>query len=105
MAFNDFFDDPDEFNYDREKENFINNMNMLKAMSVEEITLYKKWQELNKDAYKMVKKANKFFNVGYMLWTPTDINNKEQTIREIEELEPYVEYIEQGDTKATDTWV
>ena len=105
MAFNDFFDDPDEFNYDRERESFINNMNMLKAMSVEEITLYKKWQELNKDAYKMVKKANKFFNAGYMLWTPKDIYNKEQTIREIEELEPFVEYIEQGDTKATDTWV
>ena len=30
MAFNDFFDDPDEFNYDRERESFINNMNMLK---------------------------------------------------------------------------
>ena len=45
MAFNDFFDDPDEFNYDRERESFINNMNMLKAMSVEEITLNKKWQE------------------------------------------------------------
>ena len=68
MAFNDFFDDPDEFNYDREREKFINNMNMLKAMSVEEITLYKKWQELNKDAYKMVKKANKFFNAGYILY-------------------------------------
>ena len=105
MAFNDFFDDPDEFNYDRERDKFIDNMNMLKAMSVEEITLYKKWQELNKDAYKMVKKANKFFNVGYMLWTPTDINNKQQTIKEIEELDPYVEYIEQGDAKATDTWV
>ena len=105
MAFNDFFDDPDEFNYDRERDNFIDNMNMLKAMSVEEITLYKKWQELNKDAYKMVKKANKFFNVGYMLWSPTDINNKQQTIKEIEELDPYVEYIEQGNVKSTDTWV
>jgi hypothetical protein len=105
VAFTDFFDDPDEFSYDRERDKFINNMNMLKGMTVEEITLYKKWQELNKDAYKMVKKANKFFNVGYMLWSPTDINNKQQTIKEIEELDPYVEYIKQGDAKDTDTWV
>ena len=33
---------------------------MLKSMSVQESTLYKKWQEFNKDVYKMRTKAHKF---------------------------------------------
>ena len=36
---NNFFDITDEFNFDKEKQNFINNLNMLKSMSVQEQTL------------------------------------------------------------------
>ena len=37
-----------------------------------------------------------------MIWTPTDIYNKELTIKEIEELEPYVELI--TDSSGTAKW-
>ena len=46
---NNFFEITDEFNFETEKQNFINNLDMLKSMSVQESTLYKKWQEFNKD--------------------------------------------------------
>ena len=43
MKFSNFFDVEDDFNYQSEKKKFINNMDKLKSMSVEEQTLYKKW--------------------------------------------------------------
>ena len=53
MKLDNFFDIETDFNFDKEKESFINNLDMLKLMSVQESTLYKKWQEFNKDEYKM----------------------------------------------------
>ena len=40
MGFNDFFDEP-QFDYDLERNKFIDNMNMLRDMSVQESVLYK----------------------------------------------------------------
>ena len=57
---NNFFEITDEFNFETEKQNFVQNLDMLKSMSVQESTLYKKWQEFNKDEYKMRTKAHKF---------------------------------------------
>ena len=48
MSFENFFGEA-EFNYEAEKQKFIDNMDFLKTMSVQEQTLYKKWQEFNKD--------------------------------------------------------
>jgi argininosuccinate synthase len=72
MAFEDFFDEV-KFDYDIEKKKFIDNMNYLQTMSVEEQTLYKKWQEFNKDVYSMTKKASKFERLDNSIWMPTDI--------------------------------
>ena len=58
MSFDDFFDEV-EFDYEKEKKKFIDNLNFLKEMSVQEITLYKKWEEFNKDDYSMTQKASK----------------------------------------------
>ena len=49
MKLDNFFDIETEFNFDRERELFIENLDMLKSMSVQEQTLYKKWLEFNKD--------------------------------------------------------
>ena len=49
MKFSNFFDVEDDFNYQKEKQKFIDNMDKLKSMTVERQTLYKKWQEFNKD--------------------------------------------------------
>ena len=56
---NKFFE-VESFDFDKERKNFIDNLNFLKSMSVQEQTLYKKWQEFNKDEYKMRTKAHKF---------------------------------------------
>ena len=48
MSFENFFGEA-EFDYELEKQKFIDNMDFLKSMSVQEQTLYKKWEEFNKD--------------------------------------------------------
>ena len=103
MSFNDFFDEP-QFDFDVERKKFIDNLDFLKSMSVQEQTLYKKWQEFNADVYSMTQKATSFAKIENSIWTPKDINNKEQTIKEIEALEPYVEMTEQGNSKHNEEW-
>lgn len=90
------------FDYDVEKGKFIENMDYLSSMSVEEQTLYKKWQEWNYDlATSMKRKAGLALHYD-TLWMPKDIQNKEQTIKEIEALEPYVEIVD--DAKESTRW-
>ena len=89
---NKFFDIP-EFNFEGEKKKFIDNLDFLKSMSVQEQTLYKKWQEFNKDDYAIRRKASKFNALYHRLWKPTDIYNKPLTILEIESINPVVEYV------------
>ena len=103
MAFEDFFDEL-KFDYEKEKKKFIDNLNFLKEMSVQEITLYKKWEEFNKDFYSMMKKGSKFDVLEKVLWVPKNIYNKEQTISEIRLLNPVVEFVEQGNTKEVERW-
>jgi hypothetical protein len=89
---NKFFDIP-EFDFEGEKIKFIENLDFLKSMSVQEQTLYKKWQEFNKDDYGIRRKASKFASLHHRLWKPTDITNKELTIKEIESINPVVRYV------------
>ena len=90
MAFGDFFDEP-KFDFDKERKTFVDNLNLLKTMSVQEQTLYKKWQEFNKDE-KLMSQITSLDVISNQLWKPTDINNLEQTIQEINDMEPIVEY-------------
>jgi len=103
MGFDSFFDEP-KFDFDAERKKFVDNLDFLKSMSVQEQTLYKKWQEFNADVYSMTQKATHFTKIENSIWTPKDINNKEQTIKEIEALEPYVEMTEQGNSKHNEEW-
>ena len=84
-----------EFIFEDEKRKLIENMNYLMTMSVEEQTLYKKWVELQES--NMIRDKSQIATLYDMQWKPTDINNKELTIKEIEELEPYVEIVEDKD--------
>jgi len=104
MKFSNFFDVEDDFNYQSEKKKFIKNMDKLKSMSVQEQTLYKKWQEFNKDE-NFHRFAYKFDMFEKKLWKPTDINNLELTISEIENINPVLEYVEQGNAKDVENWV
>lgn len=86
-----FFDDEyDLFNYEREKKNIIDNLEMLKSMTVQEHTLYKKWIECReyKDRY------DSAFNTKFNIWKPTDILDKSLTVNEITNLNPKIKLVE-----------
>lgn len=85
----DFFDVP-ELSIDDAKERFIKNMDMLKTMPVQEQTLYKKWKEI-KGYYSSKVDASRV--VKAKIWTPTDIMNKEHTVKEIRALKPRIRYV------------
>lgn len=92
-----FWDRPQEeteFNFDRNKTVLLDNLNMLSNMPVEEATLYKKWQEWNKDLHSSMSKLPVLQSYYDNIWRPTDIFNKDLTISEINALEPYVEIVE-----------
>ena len=84
------FFDTEQFNLELEKSKFIKNLDYLKSMSAEEQTLYKKWIEVQ--SYKDF--LNKSGVVKAKIWTPTDINNVELTIKEIENLNPTIVHVE-----------
>jgi len=84
------FFDIQEPTIDDAKNAFIQNMNMLKKMSVQEQTLYKKWKEIQRYYAKRVDAARV---VKAKIWTPSDLNNKEQTIAELNALQPRIRYV------------
>ena len=90
------------FDYDIEKQKFIENMDYLSSMSVEEQTLYKKWDEWNSDLPTSMKRKAAMAQYIDQLWSPTDITNKDQTIKEIDDLDPYVEIV--TDSKESTRW-
>ena len=104
MSFDNFFEEvKEEFNYEEKKQEFIDNLDMLKSMSVEEQTLYKKWQEFNKNP-DFQKYAYKFDLFSHKIWKPTDINNLDLTISEIENLDPYVEIVDSKNQQSVENW-
>jgi len=99
----DLFQTEEEtFDFESMKQDLIDNLDMLKEMTVQEQTLYKKWQEMNKGG-KMSKIKKKLLGYKNNLWTPTDITNVDLTIKEILEIEPYVVMAESG--KGVTEWV
>jgi hypothetical protein len=88
------------FDFEIEKAKLIENMNYLMTMSVQEQTLYKKWVELQEPS--MIQAKAQIASYYDSQWKPTDINNKELTIKEIESLDPYVEIVE--DPKESTKW-
>ena len=70
------------FDFEFMKQELINNLDMLKEMTVQEQTLYKKWQEMNKGG-KMSKIKKKLLTYKQNLWKPTDIKFRINNIRNI----------------------
>lgn len=104
MRFWDTEEVKEEFDFEKNKTEFIQNMDMLASMSVEEQTLYKKWCEWNLDVRANMKKLPVIHSYYDQLWKPSDLQNKEQTLKEIDELDPHLEVVEDtnGSTKWTD---
>jgi hypothetical protein len=88
------------FDFESEKIKLIENMDYLMTMSVQEQTLYKKWVELQEPT--MIQAKAQIASYYDSQWKPTDINNKELTIKEIESLDPYVEIVD--DPKESTKW-
>ena len=88
------------FDFESEKAKLKENMDYLMTMSVQEQTLYKKWVELQEPS--MLEAKSQIASYYDLQWKPTDINNKELTIKEIESLDPYVEIID--DPKESTKW-
>ena len=80
-----------EFNFDMGKKLLISNLDLLHGMSVEESTLYKKWSEFNDDLHTSMKRLPVLQSYFDTIWRPTDIMDKDLTIKEILSLQPYVE--------------
>jgi hypothetical protein len=88
------------FDFESEKAKLKENMDYLMTMSVQEQTLYKKWVELQEPT--MIQAKAQIASYYDTQWKPTDINNKELTIKEIESLDPYVEIVD--DPKESTKW-
>jgi hypothetical protein len=86
----DFFDmEGIEFNYELEKKKFIDNMNALKSMSVEEATFYKKWEEVKQ--YQNY--ASRSDDVRCKIWKPKDINDEVLTLKQLDEMNPTMVHV------------
>lgn len=66
------------------------NMDELKKLSVTELTFRKKYDEINsvEDSF-----INNSYAVKAKIWAPKDIDDENQTIKEIEQLQPRVEIV------------
>ena len=89
----------DTFDFDKSRSELISNLDMISAMDVKEQTLYKKWVEFNEDLHTSYSRLSVLQSYYDKLWAPTDLNDYNQTIKEIAELEPIVEISED-----TTTW-
>ncbi len=61
------------FDYNENKRKFIENLDYLKEMSVEEQTLYKKWIEWNADRVSNMKRLPVLQSYYDSLWKPTNL--------------------------------
>ena len=86
MSFSDFFE-VQETSLDDASNRLKKNMDMLKSMPVQEQTLYKKYKEIKGKYSKTVDSSRV---VKAKIWTPTDINNREQTVQEISDMQPRI---------------
>ncbi len=100
----DFFSgEGTSFDFDVEKNKFVQHMGMLKNQSVQENTLYKKWKELTTD-FNNTKDIQLAQIVEAKIWRPTDILNKDLTVEEINKLDPEVVIVEPDNTSLFSDW-
>lgn len=86
---NEFFDIP-QFDFELEKNKFIENLNFLKTMSVEEYTFYKKYEEVQSYGPFLTKASV----LKSRIWTPIDINDEKKTLDELDKVDPTIVYVE-----------
>jgi hypothetical protein len=77
----------DIFKFEENKKALVDDLNWLVKLTVEEFTFRKKWEEIQ-----LLPSFIKDFagRAKAQIWEPTDLNNEELTIKEIQELHPKI---------------
>jgi hypothetical protein len=89
----------EKFDFEKEKQSVVDNLNYLKSLSVEEFTFLKKFEEIRECSdYGMLEKTGQYKN---NIWSSTDINNEELTIKEISELQPEIVVVKTPEQEQT----
>lgn len=100
--FDEFFEEPDGLSeYDEYRNGILKNLDSLKNMSVEEHVFYKKHLEVQS----YINFANQSDITKSKIWRPKDIYNKEQTIKEIEELQPEIIFVDPTNEMLSLDWL
>ena len=100
--FEDFFEEPDGLSeYDEMRDGILTNLNRLKHMEVTEHVFYKKHLEVQD----YLSFANQSDITKSKIWRPTDINNKQLTISEIEKLEPEIIFVDPDNETLSVDWL
>jgi len=100
--FDEFFEMSDGLSeYDEMVNGIKENLNYLKSLSVEEATFYKKHSEVQD----YVKFANQSDVTKAQIWKPVDIQNKESTVKEIEQLEPEIVFVSMENQALMNDWL
>lgn len=97
-----YFSNVDEFDVGDERRKLVTSLNKLKAMSVQEFTFYKKWEELQQFRDSTV--FTDAESVERRIWRIHDVNDEESTVKQIEELEPEILFIKEDDEKYYSVW-
>lgn len=86
----------DIFNFEENKKKLIDDLNWLVKLSVEEFTFRKKWEEIQ-----LLNDYIKGFDTQAKacIWSPTDLNNEELTIKEINNLRPKAVVVDSEETE------
>jgi hypothetical protein len=87
--------------YEENKKIFVDHMDMLKRMSNEEHTLYKKWKEVQ-DFRRFIEKSS---ILKAQIWTPRDIMDKDKTVEDLEALQPEIIFVPPTETKMLEDWL
>lgn len=91
-SFKSFFG-VDIFDFEDNKKKLIDDLDWLTSLTVEEFTFRKKWEEIKLLPTFIHEYANQ---AKAKIWSPTDINNEELTIKEITALEPKVVVVDES---------
>jgi len=95
-----FFGSTSDFDVESESKAVKENMDNLKKLPVREFTFKKKYDEINSLEDSFISNARQF---KAQIWTPSDINDEKLTIKEIEELQPRIQIID--NPKSEEEWL
>ena len=99
----DFFSIPTiEEEFEEKKNRLIKNMDFLKNLSVEENVFYRKYWEINQNYSGL---SSRISSAKATIWTPTDIYNKELTIKELTEIKPEVLFVDPENSHLMKDWL